>query len=49
MAQEICSLASEVGMSEFTERLSLLTQVRDAWAEGKSVTVQEVVTANTGL
>ena len=27
MAHEICSLASEVGMSEFTERLHLLSQV----------------------
>ena len=37
MAYEICSLTSEVGMSEFTERLHLLTQVRDAWAAGKKL------------
>jgi len=34
IAQDLCSLAPEVGMSEFTERLSLLTQLRDLWAEG---------------
>ena len=49
MAHEICSLASEVGMSEFTEHLHLLTQVRDAWAAGENVMVQETLTANTGL
>ena len=49
MAYEICSLTSEVGMSEFTERLHLLTQVQDAWAAGKNVIVQEILTANTGL
>ena len=45
----ICSLASEVGMSEFTEHLCLLTQVQDAWGAGKNVVVQETLTANTGL
>ena len=33
-------------MSEFTERLDILKQIRDAWAEGKNVTI---LTANTGL
>ena len=46
VAQEVCSLASEVGMSEFTKRLNLLSQLRDAWAEGKNVTISP---ADTGL
>ena len=49
MAHEICSLASEVSMSEFKEHLHLLSQVRDAWAAGKNVIVQGTLTANTGL
>jgi len=46
---DLCSLASEVGMSEFTEHLSLLTQLRDLWAEGKTFRVQEILVENAGL
>ena len=42
VTQEICSLASEVGMSGFTKCLSLLTVIQDAWAEGNSITVRKL-------
>ena len=35
IAQELSSLASEVGMAEFEERLDVLKQLRDAWANGR--------------
>ena len=37
VAKELASLASEVGMVEFHERLTFLTDVRRSWAEGSSV------------
>ena len=33
---------SEVGMTEFEERLLLMKQVRDSWAHGGKVTVQAI-------
>ena len=41
MSQELSSLASEVGMVEFTERLSLLKNLRDIWAAGDKACISE--------
>ena len=43
MTQALTSLASEVGMTTFEERLSLLKVVRDSWANGKEVVLRVVV------
>ena len=39
VAQEIGSLASEVGMAEFRRRYDVLKTLRDAWMNGKEVLV----------
>jgi len=39
VAQEIGSLASEVGMAEFRRRYDVLKILRDAWMNGKEVLV----------
>ena len=39
VAQEIGSLASEVGMAEFRRRYNVLKTLRDAWMNGKEVLV----------
>lgn len=49
VARELSSLASEVGMSEFEERLSLLKEIRNLWANGKKVTMKDVSVDDTGL
>lgn len=49
VARELSSLASEVGMSEFKERLNLLKEIRDLWANGKKVTMKAVSMDDTGL
>ena len=49
VAQELSSLASEVGMAEFEERLSVLKQLRDKWANGQKATVETVVMNDGGL
>lgn len=36
VAQELASLASEVGMSQFQSRLSVLKDLREIWAKGKA-------------
>lgn len=36
-------------MSEFEERLSLLKEIRDLWANGKKVTMKAVSVDDTGL
>ena len=48
VAQELSSLASEVGMAEFEERLSLLKQLRDTWANGRKARIQAVLNDNEG-
>ena len=40
MAQDLATLAAEVGMAEFKERLSFLKQVREVWRTGGSATLQ---------
>ncbi len=42
VAMELPPLASEVGMSEFDERLSLLKQLRNIWSVGGKAIVQQV-------
>ena len=37
VAKDLASLASDVGMVEYRERLAFLTDVRRSWAEGSSV------------
>lgn len=49
VAQELSSLASEVGMAEFEERLTLLKQLRDAWTNGQKATVESAVVNERGL
>ena len=49
VAQELSSLASEVGMAEFEERLSLLKQLRDTWANGQKATVESAAVNERGL
>ena len=49
VAQELSSLASEVGMAEFEEHLTLLKQLRDTWANGQKATVESVVVDDRGL
>lgn len=49
VAQELSSLASEVGMAEFEERLTLLKQLRDAWANGQKAIVESAVVNERGL
>ena len=49
IAQELSSLASEVGMAEFEERLDVLKQLRDAWANGKKATMLVVEVDDRGL
>ena len=39
VAQEIGSLASEVGMAEFRRRYNVLKTLRNAWMNGKEVFV----------
>ena len=39
VAQELASLASEVGMAEFNVRFGLLKRLRDVWTEGKTAVV----------
>lgn len=39
VAQELASLASEVGMSEFQSRLAVLKDLRGIWAKGKTAVV----------
>lgn len=39
LTQEIGSLASEVGMSEFRRRYDVLKTLRDAWLNGKEVLI----------
>lgn len=39
LAQELASLASEVGMAEFKNRFGLLKRLRDVWTEGKRAIV----------
>ena len=48
VAQELSSLASEVGMAEFEERLSLLKQLRETWANGRKARIQAVSNDNEG-
>lgn len=49
VAQELSSLASEVGMPEFEERLTVLKSLRDLWAHGeKAVIVETGTSAHTG-
>ena len=36
-------------MAEFEERLTLLTQLRDAWANGKTAIMESVVVNDRGL
>lgn len=40
VVQDLATLASEVGMAEFKERLSFLKQVREVWRAGGSTTLQ---------
>jgi hypothetical protein len=40
VAQDLATLASEVGMAEFEDRLSFLKQVREQWKAGESTTLQ---------
>lgn len=42
MAQELSSLASEVGMEEFKEHFSILEQLRDVWQAGGKALVQNI-------
>lgn len=41
VSQELASLASEVGMVEFEEKLSILRELRDIWAAGGKATIQQ--------
>ena len=49
VTQELSSLASEVGMAEFKERLTLLKQLRDEWANGQKAMVESVTVNDRGL
>ena len=51
LAQELASLASEVGMAEFKSRFGLLKRLRDVWAEGKRavVTLQVMDEESSGM
>lgn len=49
VAQELSSLASEVGMAEFEERLTLLKQLQDPWANGQKATVESAVVNERAL
>ena len=40
VVQDLATLASEVGMAEFEERLSILNQVREVWRAGRNATLQ---------
>ena len=44
ITQQLASLASEVGMTQFEERLSVLTTLKNTWAEGK----EAFITVHTG-
>ena len=39
LTQDIASLASEVGMNEFSRRYDVLVTLRDAWMNGKEVLI----------
>ena len=40
VVRDLATLASEVGMAEFKERLSFLKQVREVWRAGGNATLQ---------
>ena len=40
VVQDLATLASEVGMAEFKEKLTFLKQVRELWRAGGSATLQ---------
>ena len=41
VVEKLPSLASEVGMKEFAERINVLQCIHDIWARGKKVIVVE--------
>ena len=49
LCQEICSLGSEVGMSQYEERYSVLVCIRDNWKPGKCVERTERTMCSHGI
>ena len=47
VAQQLASLASEGGMTEFEERLAVLEKLKGIWSEGKKAIV-DVFNVDTG-
>ena len=49
LCQEICSLGSEVGMSQYEERYSVFVYIRDNWKAGKCAEHTEGTMCSYGI